>query len=290
MQSSRHVDTMIFNNYGWHLQWPCIWMASLGAILLCLSFNILGMEIGHTIIDARRSTAFGGFIIFVPLTINSICVLITVCLPKLFWRRITLISCFCMILLCIGLIAYDILVLIDPTRCFLISCPYDESLTAWPDFLRTSKRFLESVQLVCACLYILCCSLYILAYFTYRHFNLHRSITYESSDVSTTSIYAPYSYPYCKQLATDSNVEYEYALISQQAETRNSFPVQCVALDHQHQMCRRCMKQPQLILTNGYPEQNQFSYVCASCHNELMNYQHRLPTVYQIKVPMRTVC
>ena len=195
-----------------------------------------------------------------------------------------------MILLCSGLIAYDILVLIDPTRCFLINCPYDESLTTLPDSLRTSKRFLESVQLVCACLCILCCSLYILTYFTYRHFDLHRSVAYEPSDVSTTSFYAPYSYPQCKQLASDPNIEYEYAIISQQTGTRTSLPVQYATSVHQHQICRRCMKQPRLFLTSGYPEQNQFSFVCANCHNELMDWQHKIPIVYEIKVPRRTLC
>ena len=35
------------------------------------------MEIGHTVYDFRRGTAFGGFILFIPLLTCSILVLIT---------------------------------------------------------------------------------------------------------------------------------------------------------------------------------------------------------------------
>lgn len=69
--------TTTFNKYGLHLRWPRIWIIILGLILLFLCFCIAGMEVGHTIFDVYRSTAFGGFILFIPLVICAIVVLIT---------------------------------------------------------------------------------------------------------------------------------------------------------------------------------------------------------------------
>ncbi|CAF1230962.1 unnamed protein product, partial [Didymodactylos carnosus] len=48
-------------------------------IQIFLALVIAGMEVGHTIVDLYRSTAFGGFILFIPLLICAIFVLITVC-------------------------------------------------------------------------------------------------------------------------------------------------------------------------------------------------------------------
>jgi hypothetical protein len=66
-----------FNKYGLHLRWPRIWIVILGIILIFLCWSIAGMEIGHTLFDLRRSTAFGGFILFIPLLICAILVLVT---------------------------------------------------------------------------------------------------------------------------------------------------------------------------------------------------------------------
>lgn len=66
-----------FNKYGLHLRWPRAWIIILGLILIFLCLSIAGMEIGHTIFDLRRSTAFGGFILFIPLIICAMFVLIT---------------------------------------------------------------------------------------------------------------------------------------------------------------------------------------------------------------------
>jgi hypothetical protein len=66
-----------FNKYGWHLQWPRGWIITLGLILLFLCLCIAGMEIGHTVFDLYRSTAFAGFIVFIPLLICVIFILIT---------------------------------------------------------------------------------------------------------------------------------------------------------------------------------------------------------------------
>ena len=66
-----------FNKYGLHLRWPRPWIIILGLILIFLCLSMAGMEIGHTIFDVRRSTAFGGFILFIPLIICAMFVLIT---------------------------------------------------------------------------------------------------------------------------------------------------------------------------------------------------------------------
>ncbi|CAF3449613.1 unnamed protein product [Rotaria sp. Silwood1] len=70
-------STITFNKYGLYLQWPHVWIIILGLILIFLCLSIAGMEVGHTIFDLRRSTAFGGFIVFIPLMICAIFVLIT---------------------------------------------------------------------------------------------------------------------------------------------------------------------------------------------------------------------
>jgi len=66
-----------FNKHGLYLRWPRIWIIILGLILIFLCLSIAGMEVGHTIFDLYRSTAFGGFILFIPLIICAIFVLIT---------------------------------------------------------------------------------------------------------------------------------------------------------------------------------------------------------------------
>ncbi len=69
--------TATFNKYGLHLRWPRAWIIILGIILIFLCLCIAGMEVGHTVFDFRRSTAFGGFILFIPFLICGIFVLIT---------------------------------------------------------------------------------------------------------------------------------------------------------------------------------------------------------------------
>ena len=66
-----------FNKYGLHLRWPRAWIIILGIILIFLCLCIAGMEVGHTVFDYQRSTAFGGFILFIPFLICGIFVLIT---------------------------------------------------------------------------------------------------------------------------------------------------------------------------------------------------------------------
>ena len=77
IQSPTPSNVVTFNKHGLHLLWPRIWIIILGIILIFLCFCIAGMEVGHTISDLRRSTAFGGFIVFLPLLACAILVLIT---------------------------------------------------------------------------------------------------------------------------------------------------------------------------------------------------------------------
>ena len=70
-------NCFVFNKYHWALEWPKIWIITLGILLILLDLIILGVEIGHTVADVYRSTAFGGIILFLPLLASAIFVLIT---------------------------------------------------------------------------------------------------------------------------------------------------------------------------------------------------------------------
>jgi len=185
-------------------------------MLIFLCFCIAGMEVGHTVFDVYRSTAFGGFIVFLPLLICAIVILITgkllfffasmnirhnntlflAFIPRLALLRIATIICCLMMFLCMVLIAYDILVLVDPTRCFFLNCnnavvngANNVAVTgwpitiAWPAYFQTNmnaKRIFQGIQLVCAVLFILFCSLYILTYAIYRRINLDQTTIYNA--------------------------------------------------------------------------------------------------------------
>ena len=68
---------MTFNKYQWYLKWPRFWIVILGLMLIFMALIIVGMEIGHTVSDFYRSTAFGGFILFIPLLLCGILVMTT---------------------------------------------------------------------------------------------------------------------------------------------------------------------------------------------------------------------
>jgi hypothetical protein len=79
MPSSSDTSDKIatFNKFGHHYIWPRIWIILLGIILIFLCLCIAGMEVGNTLYDLYRSTAFGGFILFIPLLICAIFVIVT---------------------------------------------------------------------------------------------------------------------------------------------------------------------------------------------------------------------
>lgn len=68
---------IVFNKYGSYLYWPHFWVLILGCILSFLCVCIVAMEITHTMVDFRRSTALGGFIAFIPLTSCIIMIFVT---------------------------------------------------------------------------------------------------------------------------------------------------------------------------------------------------------------------
>lgn len=95
------------------------------------------------------------------------------------------------------LIAYDILVLIDPTRCFFLNCndagvsvsntTYNGTVygwplsITWPGYFQTNmnaKRIFQGIQILCAGLFILFASLYLLTYYIYRHIKLSQQTMY----------------------------------------------------------------------------------------------------------------
>ena len=77
LKRQRPAPVPTLNKYGLRLRWPHTWIIVIGIILIVLCLCIAGMEIGHTISDLYRSTAFGGFIVFIPLLACSIFILIT---------------------------------------------------------------------------------------------------------------------------------------------------------------------------------------------------------------------
>jgi len=102
-------------------------------------------------------------------------------------------------ILCLVLIAYDIVVLVDPTRCLFLNCNYatvnvsnstfSYTVTGWPIYISwpsyfqtnmNAKRIFQSIQILLAVLFILFCSLYILTYFIYRRINLDQKSPYST--------------------------------------------------------------------------------------------------------------
>ena len=104
-----------------------------------------------------------------------------------------------MIILCIALIQYDILVLIDPTRCFFLDCnsavvnasnsTTNVTVTGWPLYITwpayfqtnmNAKRIFQAIQILCAGLFILFAALYLLTYYIYRHIRLQQQTSYNA--------------------------------------------------------------------------------------------------------------
>ena len=132
------------------------------------------------------------------------CLLLSAFKPRLLLVRIAMVLCFLMIILCVALIVYDILVEIDPTRCFFLDCSAatinaSNSTTniiisgwpvtiSWPAAFQTSmdaKRIFQGIQIALGVLYILFAALYILTCFIYRKVNLYRKPIYSADSRRT---------------------------------------------------------------------------------------------------------
>ncbi len=242
-------------------------------------------------------------------TDTFLCIIIVLAyMPHIILLRIATILCCIMIILCIALIAYDILVLIDPTRCFFLNCDnaaviyqvnstYTETIAGWPiyipwpNYFRTNmnaKRIFQSIQLLCSALFILFCSLYILTYIIYRRINLHQSTIYSFdqgtfttqettiSPNNTAHLYPPYNR---NHLISKYNFE-DYPSTWVKHTNSAKFVVEDTKTVSSNEICRRCMREPRMIITANYGQEKLFSYVCIHCNDELLNYHGSSPIVY----------
>jgi len=238
-----------------------------------------------------------------------------------------------MIILCILLIAYDILVLIDPTRCFFLNCN-DASVNisnsttdiivtgwplyiTWPNYFQTNmnaKRIFQSIQLLCAGLFILFASLYLLTYYIYRYIRLNQQTiynsdrrtytTHETNRISpiTYSNNVSQSYPqynnnnnhkvttYKIEGQPYKSAQYYYSspplvtttITPRKTKSTTTFIRPRANSLNYDRLCTRCYREPRMILTTSYERQNFFSHLCIDCNNDLAS-NRRKPPVNQIK-------
>lgn len=236
-----------------------------------------------------------------------------------------------MIILCMALIAYDILVLIDPTRCFFLSCSYatvtlsNSTYTGtitgwplyitWPDYFQTNmnaKRIFQSIQILCAGLFILFASLYLLTYFIYRHIKLQQQTVYNADrrtftnhDTSTPPVrrsnQVSQSYPQYnpqRKITTYQVVGQPYTTsyyapppppatseISPRKTKSKTFirpRANSLELDR---LCTRCNRNPRMLLTTNYERQNYFTHLCYNCNIDLANERRKAPNGYSRNNP-----
>lgn len=225
-----------------------------------------------------------------------------------------------MIILCMLLIAYDILVLIDPTRCFFLNCGdavvsasnitvtgWPISIT-WPSYFQTNmnaKRIFQSIQLLCAGLFILCASLYLLTYYIYRNIRLHSQTIY-AADRRTFTTYETNQTTSAKPLSYEnkritpvtqtsflsqsfpqyiSNHKVKTYTIEGQPNTSKQYPLssnktttfvrlRSSSVDNDR-LCRRCNREPRMMLVSNYERENFFPYLCINCNNELAHVRRK---------------
>ncbi|CAF3568877.1 unnamed protein product [Rotaria sp. Silwood2] len=249
------------------------------------------------------------------------------CKPRLILLRIAIILCYIMIILCILLIVYDILVLIDPTRCFFLNCgnaqviyqvnsTYNATITGWPLYISwpsyfqtnmTAKRIFQSIQMLCAALFILFCSLYILTYIIYRRINIDQGTIYKSDQHTfvrheavtspikrSNSIVQSFSQYNLNRLVTVYTIEGHPSTsanyssspappivntITPQKAQRKTVVRPRTSSENYDRICTRCLKEPRVILTTNYQRQDFFSHLCINCNNELLSHHKKPPLV-----------
>ena len=256
---------------------------------------------------------------------NNFLLFYSACIPRLILLRIAVILCCLAILLCMLLMAYDIIVLIDPTRCFFLNCN-DATVTlnsttvisgwpiyvTWPDYFQTNmtaKRIFQSIQILCAGLFILFAALFLLTYFIYRHIRLHQQTIYRT-DEGTFTTYEKRPRTAMKYSNNNNNSSvmssYSQPMASNHKVTTyvvtgpsNYFPTQgdtsprrtktktfvrprANSLDTDR-LCTRCNREPKMIITTNYERQNYFPNLCINCNNDLANARRR-PTLNQSKL------
>ncbi|CAF2909954.1 unnamed protein product [Rotaria sp. Silwood2] len=223
------------------------------------------------------------------------------------------------------LVAYDILVLVDPTRCFFLNCN-DASVDisnstqniiitgwplyiTWPSYFQTNmnaKRIFQSIQILCAGLFILFASLYILTFIIYRHIRLYQQ-TVSAADrrifsvneinrVSPTkySNNESHSYPqynhhrktttYMIESQPYTSAQYHYSspvvppvttIITPRITNTKTFTGPRASSANYDRLCTRCNKEPRMILVTYYERKNLFPYLCISCNNKLLNHRQK---------------
>lgn len=227
------------------------------------------------------------------------------------------------IFLCMLLIAYDILVLIDPTRCFFYNCNeatinVSNSTTniiivgwpiyvTWPEYFQTNmnaKRIFQAIQILLAGLFILFASLFLLTYFIYRHIRLHQQTMYRAENGTFTT------YEKSPRAAMMHSNNVAPSPLSHYTPTHkvttfvvtgstNSIPVKRELSPKKpkaktfirpransldnDRLCTRCNQEPRMIIASSYERQNFFPNLCINCNNELVNTRRR-PVFNQSKM------
>jgi hypothetical protein len=221
------------------------------------------------------------------------------------------------------LIAYDILVLIDPTRCFFLNCNdavvnasnsttnitvsgWPLSIT-WPAYFQTNMnaiRIFQSIQLLCAGLFILFAALYILTYYIYRHIKLGHQTIYnadvrrltkdEINRASPTKDYRIESQPSLRynpyHKVTTYMIEARPYTVTHSYSAPPPSPVRTVMVPNKTKakrvgrrriglvdnepLCTRCHERNRMMLTTNYERQNYFANLCLNCNQDVSN-DHR---------------
>jgi hypothetical protein len=226
------------------------------------------------------------------------------------------------------LIAYDIIVIIDPTRCFFLNCN-DAYVNAsnsttnitisgwplyitWPNYFQTNmnaKRIFQSIQLLCAGLFILFAALYLLTYYIYRHIKLHQQTVYnadrgtftrEERNRASSAKYlnnaseSPLAYnpqhkitTYTIEAQPYSPTEFYYSppppqpvttvIVPKKTKTKTKISPRPRANSVNYErLCTRCNREPRMILVSYYERKNFFPNLCFNCNHETVNNRRKL--------------
>ena len=236
-----------------------------------------------------------------------------------------------MIILCMLLIAYDILVLIDPTRCFFLNCNnavvnISNSTTnitvsgwplyiTWPTYFQTNmnaKRIFQSIQLLCAGLFILFAALYLLTYYIYRHIKLVHQQNFYNTDRGTFTKDEPYRTSSTNLVNNVSHSPLHYnsrhkvttytieaqpyipsyyplpvspvttVIVPKKTKTKTFFRPRANSVNYER-LCTRCNREPRMILATSYERQNYFRHLCFNCNHELADINRRKPPYDRFK-------